>query len=251
MKECPKKEKLNAIIETEESEVQYEAPRRVNPIRMVNVLRTEEMVKTHGLLYVNVIINGQSVMAMVDTGDTNSFVSEKNVKLLGLELQPSTSQFKAVNVNAQQVGGVACVSVKIGPWEGKCKLLAMPLDDFDIIFRMDFLLAENVSGILEKWDKGKVDNGLLSALQVEARLKHGEVTYLPALVEVKPDQIVEVPDHAAEILREFDDVMPPELPKSLPPRRAIDHKIELEPDVRPPPQAPYRMGPSELGELRK
>lgn len=133
------------------------------------------------------------------------------------------------------------------------------VDDFELILGMDFLLAANVSvmpryggifigdekqpcfvrGILEKWDKGKTKDGLLSALQVEAGLKRGEVTYLAALVEVKPDQMVEVPDSVAEILREFDDVMPSELPKSLPPRRAVDHKIELEPGARPPAQAPY------------
>ena len=144
MKECPRKEKLNAIIETEGNE-EHEAPRRVNPIRMLNALQTEEIVKTQGLLYMKVIINGHGVLAMVDTGATNSFVAERNVKLLGIELQPSTSQFKAVNSDAQQVGGVACVSLKIGPWEGKCKLLAMPLDDFDVILGIDFLLQVKAS----------------------------------------------------------------------------------------------------------
>ncbi|KAK4384076.1 RNA-directed DNA polymerase [Sesamum angolense] len=42
-----------------------------------------------------------------------------------------------------------------------------------------------------------------------------------------------------------------ELPKKLPPRRATDHAIELEPGARPPAQAPYRMAPVELVELRK
>lgn len=28
--------------------------------------------------------------------------------------------------------------------------------------------------------------------------------------------------------------MPSELPKTLPPRRAVDHKIELEPGAKPP-----------------
>lgn len=46
-------------------------------------------------------------------------------------------------------------------------------------------------------------------------------------------------------------MMPPELPKKLPPRRAIDQKIDLIPGSRPPAQAPYRMAPPELAELRK
>lgn len=45
--------------------------------------------------------------------------------------------------------------------------------------------------------------------------------------------------------------MPPQLPRALPPRRAIDHQIELVPGARPPAKAPYRMAPVELEELRK
>ncbi|RVW90844.1 Retrovirus-related Pol polyprotein from transposon 17.6 [Vitis vinifera] len=40
-----------------------------------------------------------------------------------------------------------------------------------------------------------------------------------------------------------------ELPKELPPRRPIDHKIELLPRTKAPAQAPYRMPPAELLEL--
>ena len=46
-------------------------------------------------------------------------------------------------------------------------------------------------------------------------------------------------------------MMPAELPKELPPRRPIDHKIELLPGTKAPAQAPYRMPPAELLELRK
>ena len=74
---------------------------------------------------------------------------------------------------------------------------------------------------------------------------------IAALVEIKPDHVVEVQDSVAEVLDEFRDVMPAELPKVLPPRRTFDHRIELEPGTRPPARAPYRMAPAELAELRK
>ncbi|KAL9259868.1 Transposon Ty3-I Gag-Pol polyprotein-like protein [Drosera capensis] len=45
--------------------------------------------------------------------------------------------------------------------------------------------------------------------------------------------------------------MPKELPKKLPPRREVDHVIELEPGTRPPAKEPYRMAPTELEKLRK
>lgn len=67
----------------------------------------------------------------------------------------------------------------------------------------------------------------------------GEVTYLAALVEVKPDVYQAILDPIVEVLNEFFDLMPAELLKKLLPRRAIDHKIELIPEVKPPAQAPY------------
>ena len=45
--------------------------------------------------------------------------------------------------------------------------------------------------------------------------------------------------------------MPAELPKELPPRQPIDHKIELLPWTKSPTQAPYRMSSTKLLELRK
>ena len=45
--------------------------------------------------------------------------------------------------------------------------------------------------------------------------------------------------------------MPPELPQTLPPRRAVDHKIELEPEAKCPTRLPYQMAPLEFAELQK
>jgi hypothetical protein len=45
--------------------------------------------------------------------------------------------------------------------------------------------------------------------------------------------------------------MSSQLPKKLPPRRAIDHQIELVPGIKPPSQTLYRMSPIKLAELRK
>ena len=55
----------------------------------------------------------------------------------------------------------------------------------------------------------------------------------------------------AGLLREFTDVMPLELPKTFPPWRAVDHRIELVPRSKPPSKAPYKMSPTELAKMRK
>ena len=55
------------------------------------------------------------------------------------------------------------------------------------------------------------------------------------------DKHIEVPDLVVPMLKRFEDVMPPKLPKKLPPRRQMDHQIELMPGSRPLAQAPYQM----------
>ncbi|KAL0319929.1 UNVERIFIED_CONTAM: hypothetical protein Sradi_5254400 [Sesamum radiatum] len=45
--------------------------------------------------------------------------------------------------------------------------------------------------------------------------------------------------------------MPDELPRKLPPKRAVDHEIELVLGMKPPTRAPYRMSQPEVVELRK
>ncbi len=44
--------------------------------------------------------------------------------------------------------------------------------------------------------------------------------------------------------------MPDELPEDLPPRRHVDHVIEVMPGVEPPAKAPYRMSHEKLKELK-
>jgi hypothetical protein len=74
---------------------------------------------------------------------------------------------------------------------------------------------------------------------------------LAALREVKEKTFLDVPEQVLELLEEFGDVMPPELPRTLPPKRAVDHKIKLLPGSIPPAQAPYRMSLKKLAELQK
>lgn len=92
---------------------------------------------------------------------------------------------------------------------------------------------------------------LVSALQIRDSARKGAVTHLATLIENENVGEAPVPKAITDLLTEFSDVMPPQLPRALPPRRAIDHQIELVPGARPPAKAPYRMAPVELEELRK
>ena len=64
---------------------------------------------------------------------------------------------------------------------------------------------------------------------------------MEAIFEVKLGKKMEIPDAIVDILEEFHDVMPLELLKTLPQRRAVDYKIELESGAKPLARALYRM----------
>ena len=48
----------------------------------------------------------------------------------------------------------------------------------------------------------------------------------------------------SNVLQEFSDVFPEEVPAGLPPLRGIEHQIDLIPGASLPNRAPYRMNPS-------
>jgi hypothetical protein len=62
--------------------------------------------------------------------------------------------------------------------------------------------------------------------------------------------LVSPPKCVKRVLNEFFDVMPKELSNELPPRKQVDHAIEVMVRMAPPTKAPYRMNHEELKELK-
>lgn len=180
-----------------------------------------------------------------------------------------------MNTEAKPLDGVARdVDLHLGTWTGKVNLSVVPLDDFDVVLGMEFLRQFNVVP-LPRFNTVCIFTGspcmiptvtkptgtkpndkphLLSAMQLKKGAKRGEATYLATMraVDDGSDGLVgEVPREISNVLEEYKGVMPPELPKRLPPKREVDHQIELEPGAKPPAKAPYRMSPPELDELKR
>ena len=59
-----------------------------------------------------------------------------------------------------------------------------------------------------------------------------------------------VPKCVEDVLKRYQDVLPEDLPNKLPPRRKVDHKIEVKLGTEPPSKAPYRLSQKELEELK-
>jgi len=195
------------------------------------------------------------------------------VKELGLRLSDSHTSMKAVNSKAQRIAGMSYdVPITLDQWRGKQDVLVVSLDDYDIILGLDFLRKAKV--VLMPYLNGvmiasegcpcfvpccivaaanvvKGGKSVVSAIAIDKALRKGGEVFLATIVDEKADYCGEVPKEIASVLQQFEDVMSPQLPKKLPPRRAIDHRIELVPGAKPPSQAPYRMSPRELAKLRK
>lgn len=138
------------------------------------------------------------------------------------------------------------IVAKIKKWEQECNFMAVPLNDFEVILGIKFFIPADVMVvphlhkmfIMNEMDtcfvkamSGKQDKKSLlqSANQLKFGLKMGKVTMFAALVKIEANKIIDVPYCVANLIFEYNDVMSPELPKTLPPQRHVNHQIELEP----------------------
>jgi hypothetical protein len=60
-----------------------------------------------------------------------------------------------------------------------------------------------------------------------------------------------LPSVVFDVLQEYEDVFPEEVPPGLPPKRGIEHQIDLVPGASLPNRAPYRTNPEETKEIQR
>ena len=257
-------------VQGEEDDQLAEAP-TVGAMQMMNAVKVTTSVEPtvcKELMYLELLLNGRLTKALVDTGATHNFISREEAERLGLQWEQKESRMKAVNSEAKAIYGVARdVPVRIHNWSGRIALSVAPMDDFKVILGMEFLRSNkavpmphlNVVSFESESQPcmvtamtGKPCERLVSALQLKRGMKSGDETFLVTIRATdEVEKAADVPEALAPVLKEFGDVMPAEMPKKLPPRREVDHQIELIPGARPPAMAPYRMAIPELQELRR
>jgi hypothetical protein len=93
-----------------------------------------------------------------------------------------------------------------------------------------------------------------AVLDIAGRLVHLDspvygkvILHLPAVSHIKASlhHVVELKLDDIHVIREFSDMFPDDLP-GMPPERAIEFKIELQPGTAPIAKAPYKMSPVEM-----
>lgn len=221
-------------------------------------------------------LNGSAATVLIDCGASANFVSEAFLARHQLRTSaPPAAQQTVTLADGSQHPCTLCLpkaSLRVGRYQDKLQLFAMPLDQYDVILGKPWLTQYNPcidwqSNTLQFSARGEpvilqskpdpqpaaAGSLLLSALQLQRAIRKGSSMYV-ALVrstDEDPDNPGSTSSLAVEICEEFSDVFPESLPAGLPPEREVDHAIETEPGATPPSKAPYRMSPLELDELKR
>ncbi|KAA0051482.1 putative retrotransposon protein, identical [Cucumis melo var. makuwa] len=202
---------------------------------------------------------------LFDPGATHSFVSSIFLTKLNRMLEPLPERLAIYTT----VGDVLLVNEVLRNCEVLVEgisllvdLLPLELQRLDVILGMDFLFAHYASmdcnrkkvvfkkpgfaKVVFRGMKKAVSRSLISALKAEKLLRKGCTTFLSHIVVVQREKLKleDVP-----VVKEFLHVFLDDL-SGLPPDREIEFTIELLPRTAPISQAPYRMAPSELKELK-
>jgi hypothetical protein len=131
-----------------------------------------------------------------------------------------------------------------------------PLELFGRIFRTNLIIlgGKGIDVILEmSWMKLH-----RAVLDIADRLVHSDspvygkvILHLPVIprIEASLHHVAERKIEDIYVVREFLDMFPDDLPR-MPPERAIEFKIELQPGTTPIAKAPYKMSLLELKELK-
>jgi hypothetical protein len=199
---------------------------------------------------------------VIDPGATHSFVARKWKDKL--KVQPMRVEKEVVigTPLGETVHVYRGCRVNIGDVEMRVDLLPLDLYDFEMILGMDWLVTyraqidcftktvtlqdEGGRRVEFRGERNIIPNSIISVMTARKLLRKGCTAYLAYVVDLekKGIELDKIP-----VVREFPDVFPKELP-GLPPEREVEVSIETLPGTTPVAQAPYRMAPTELVELK-
>ncbi|KAA0041498.1 uncharacterized protein E5676_scaffold205G001550 [Cucumis melo var. makuwa] len=210
-----------------------------------------------GLMYVDTWINQKPTEStMVDSGATHNFITEAEAKRLNLRWENDAERMKVVNSAALPIIGlVKRTMIRLGGWSGLVDFVVVKIDDFDVVLAMEFLLEHQVIPMplakclvitgstpsFVQTDLRQPDGlKMISARKLKKGLSQDEPTFMAIPLNSSENSGETVPKEIMRVLEKYRDVIPDSLPKSLPPRRMIDHEIKLVPRAKPPVKNSYR-----------
>ena len=163
---------------------------------------------------------------------------------------------------------VGNVPIECEMWKGEESFTICEMDDIGVVLGLTFLEAYNGVFKGKKWELAVQSDGkeFVLPLTKSSGAFGGRLNFILArelsekcymLVmrageaeDGTTEKVELVPKCIQDVLKRYQNVMPEDLPNELPPRRKVDHKIEMKPRTEPPSKAPYCLSQKELEELK-
>jgi hypothetical protein len=219
--------------------------KRGQPFGKLNCTSLEEANNSETVVIgmLNILTHPDKVL--FDTGATTSFISKNFVEKYGLRCQTIVHPLTVVTAR----GKLLVTHLKpdqiitISDYPYYADLYVLPLKNIEVVLGMDWMSKHGVHiDCEEKTVSIKKPGGGRITYQAD---KHTHVEIGIQLNTLKEAKLDDIP-----VVNEFIDVFPQELP-GMPPDQEIEFTIDLKPGTTPISQAPYKMAPKELKELKE
>jgi len=186
-------------------------------------------IRTSSTLQLRATIRGATMVALIDSGSTHSFISDAAALRVGLVPTPQPGLSVGVSNGDRVATSSVChgVPMAIEDEQFAADLYVLPLVGYDLILGCEWLRA--LGPIV--WDLSKLSMTFW---------RHDHKVHWTG-VNVSPSPCLAVTQAAnplTALLAEFDDLFA--TPSRLPPPRQLDHRIHLLPNTPPVAVRPYR-----------
>ncbi|XP_074265617.1 uncharacterized protein LOC141588060 [Silene latifolia] len=221
-------------------------------------------------------VNRKICNLIIDSGSCANVVARDLVDELKLQTKDRVKPYKLHWLNGEngiQVKKQALVSLSLGPYADEVWCDIIPMNACHILLgrpwqfdrKVEHDGRANVYSVMKgnvrynlkpmspnkiKESKTKKGSMFMEAREVEEALARGERTYVLLVRELGSVGVCDDRE-VQELLEEFRDVFPDELPDGLPPLRGIEHQIDLIPGAALPNKPAYRCNPEEAKELQR
>ena len=231
-------------------------------------------------------VKGHLARILLDSGSSSNVVAASFVKSRGIALCATMGLHEIELPNGEKLKVSATVpkaSVLLGDSKEHVSFLVAEIDvPADVVLGMPWLRKHNpridwinstinfsragrsiqLKGVKDWVEQPEPKSPerpgfLLNALQFKrlAKKKSNTLFYAqlkPVSAEASGEHRVEsLKQPVADLLEEYQDVFPQDLPTGVPPVRGVEHSIELTPGTEPPSRAAYRLPVSQMKELSR
>ncbi len=245
----------------------------------VNHTLQETMQFEHTLLRVLARVNGEDVVVLIDAGASHDFIS----KPLARRLRLPTTAAGRMNLRfgdgrnvSQHVTQSRSVKLEMDTWTESREFLVVPNLNHELILGKPWLTKwqpqinwqTNIVTLINQGIQHDIDAThpsaesdlqFISAIQANKMLKKGQEAFVvwvfnTELRETLQQCRIETQDAAEtermqQLLAEYEDCMPEKV-DSLPPKRHIEHRIDVIPGATPPHRKPFRLSQPQMVELK-